>query len=317
MPWYSRTIRWLRVRWLESALSLLMLGIIGWMAVVGYGFKPAPIPTPAPTATPLVAQFSGEVAYAHVLTQTGFGARPTGSDASLRTAEFIGSSLRAEMWEVRTEEFTYRGVAGRNVIAVKGEGPVVILGAHYDTRRRADRDQAPESRTEPVMGANDGASGVAVLLELGRVLDVAATGKQVWLVFFDAEDNGGLDGWEFIAGSQFMAGHLEIVPEFVVIVDMIGDADQQIFKEQNSTTELQDRVWAVAEALGYDSYFIPEFKYSLLDDHTPFLQRGIPAIDIIDFDYPYWHTTQDTADKVAPASLERVGRVLQTLLEGN
>ena len=140
--------------------------------------------------------------------------------------------------------------------------------------------------------------------------------NEVWLTFFDAEDNGRLDGWDFIAGSTEMAGRLTVKPEMVVIADMVGDRDQQIYKEQNSTPQLVEKIWSIAARLGYDQNFLPAAKWSMLDDHTPFLQKGIAAVDLIDFDYPYWHTTQDTADKVAPESLERVGRVLQVLLEG-
>jgi Zn-dependent M28 family amino/carboxypeptidase len=112
-----------------------------------------------------------------------------------------------------------------------------------------------------------------------------------------------------------MAQNLTAQPKAVIIVDMVGDADQQIFKERNSTPALQDKLWAIAANLGYEKFFIPELKWAMTDDHTPFLQRGIPAVDIIDFDYFHWHTTQDTADKVAPIALERVGRVVKTFLE--
>ncbi len=116
-------------------------------------------------------------------------------------------------------------------------------------------------------------------------------------------------------GADYVAANLKRKPEAVVIVDMIGDADQNIYYEHNSDAELQEQLWAIAVSLGYTREFIPEYKWSMRDDHAPFLQRGIRAIDIIDFDYPYWHTTQDTADKVSADSLERVGRVLQTWLE--
>ncbi len=114
-----------------------------------------------------------------------------------------------------------------------------------------------------------------------------------------------------------MAENLKVTPEMVVVADMIGDADQQIYKERNSTPELLDRIWDIAAELGYQDYFLPDYKWSMLDDHTPFLERGLPAVDLIDFDYPYWHTTQDTADKVSAVALERVGRVLQVLVEDN
>ena len=297
---------WLRERWLEAILIVGLVGVFAWFGTVAYSFVPKPPPPP---------QFEGRTAYHHVLMQTQIGPRPTGTEAGAKAGDYIIEKLRDQGWQVEVQPFTYRGVQGRNIIGKAGSGPVIIVGAHYDTRRRADNDPLRTKRTEPVLGANDGASGVGVLLELARSLDRSKLNNEVWLAFFDAEDNGGLDGWEFIAGSQYMAQNLKTMPQAVIVVDMVGDADQQIYKERNSSPALQDRLWAIAAKLGYEKYFIPTYKHAMIDDHTPFLQKGILAADIIDFDYPYWHTTQDTADKVAPASLERVGRVLKTFLE--
>jgi Zn-dependent M28 family amino/carboxypeptidase len=150
---------------------------------------------------------------------------------------------------------------------------------------------------------------------MARVLEADKLKNEVWLAFFDAEDRGRLDGWPFSVGARQMAENLIVAPQAVVVVDMIGDADQNIYLEQNSTPALRRELWAVAGELGYQAYIIPELRHTIIDDHIPFLERGIPAIDIIDFDYPYWHTTADTADKVAPESLERVGRTLEVWLE--
>jgi Zn-dependent M28 family amino/carboxypeptidase len=171
----------------------------------------------------------------------------------------------------------------------------------------ADRDTPPDN-IMPVPGANDGASGVAVLLELARTLPPDTVPVQ--LVFFDAEDNGNLPNWEWILGSRAYVSLLTYQPRAVVIVDMVGDSDLNIYREQNSSPDLTGEVWAQAAELGYSEYFHDQEKYSILDDHTPFLESGITAIDIIDFDYPYWHTSEDTADKVSPASLEVVGKTL-------
>lgn len=301
----------LREHWLEAALSVGLLVMLIGIGVVAYELAPKP---PPPQMMPETAV--GEIAYQHVLDQVAFGPRPTGSEANRRTGDYIIEHLKTSGWMVEEQPFTYQGVTGRNIIARAGKGPVAIIGAHYDTRKRADQDPDLTLQAEPVIGANDGASGVAVLLELARALDKDALQNEVWLVFFDAEDNGRLDGWEFIVGSRFMAQTLNAKPEMVVIADMIGDADQQIFKERNSTPELLDRIWSIAADLGYSDNFIPEYRWAMLDDHTPFLERGIAAADLIDFDYPHWHTTHDTADKVSPDSLERVGRVLEVLLEG-
>ena len=286
-----------------------------------------PVTTPAPVATPthqatltpvatltqVVLKFSGQAALAHVEAQMKLGARPTGSEAGRKTGDYILAQLRQSGWTTEEQRFDYKGTGIRNIIGRKGSGPALIIGAHYDTRRRADRDKTRPG--DPVPGANDGASGVAVLLELARVLDAKKLGNQVWLAFFDAEDNGGLDGWEWIVGSRYMAQNLTVKPTVVVVVDMIGDADQQIYFDQNSNSDWSQRIWSAAAELGYGQYFIPKAKYAMFDDHTAFAQQGIPAVDIIDFDYPYWHTTADTADKLSPESLERVGRTLQLVLE--
>jgi glutaminyl-peptide cyclotransferase len=268
---------------------------------------------------PLV--FDGEMAYEHVVAQCDLGFRPTGSEAGWANGDYIISYLEEQGWAVETEEFTYCDTPVRNVIGLMpdlgdadekaGEKPVVILGAHYDTRRSADQ----QNPSIPVMGANDGASGVAVLLELARTLDQDRLRYQIWLAFFDAEDNGNLDGWDWCVGSSYMAEHLEIVPEAVVVVDMIGDADQQLYLERNSDRALQVQLWEIAATLGYTDAFFSEYRHAMYDDHIPFVERGIVAVDIIDFDYPYWHTNQDTPDKVSPESLERVGRVLEVWLE--
>ena len=268
----------------------------------------SPIPTPIDPIP-----FEGAKAFEWVMDQMHFGPRPTGSREGRATGDYIVRRLKEFGWEVTEQNFEYLGTPVRNITGTRGEGPTIILGAHYDTRRRADRD--PVDPTQPVPGANDGASGVAVLIELARVLNVEATGHRIQLAFFDAEDNGGLDGWDWIVGSTYMAANLEENPEMMVLVDMIGDADQQIYWENTSDAGLRERIWRVAAELGYDAYFVPETRHTITDDHTPFLRLGIPAIDIIDFDYPYWHTAADTIDKVSADSLERVGRTLQVWLE--
>lgn len=276
----------------------------------------SPLPTPT-QANPEPLIFNGELAYNYVLAQVAIGPRPTGSEAGWATGDFIIDELTQLGWQAEAQEFFFKGVRGRNIIGRKegGSGPVIILGAHYDTRPAADQDPVPTLREEWIDGANDGASGVAVLLELARVLEQDTLKNEVWLAFFDAEDRGRLEGWPFSVGARHMAENLTVNPQSVVVVDMVGDADQQLYFERNSTRELAEEIWAVAAKLGYGAYFIPEPRHTIIDDHIPFLERLIPAVDIIDFDYPYWHTVEDTADKVSPQSLERVGRTLQVWLE--
>lgn len=268
-------------------------------------------PTPTLTPTPVPLVFDGEAAYEHVIAQCDFGFRPPGSEALRAAGDYIIAELERLGWAVETQEFTYRDTPVRNIIGQLGTGPVVIVGAHYDTRRSADA----EDPSKPVMGANDGASGVAVLLELARTLDQDKLRNEVWLAFFDAEDNGGLDGWEWCVGSGYMAENLIIMPGAVIVVDMVGDVEQELYLEHNSDPALQMQLWDVAASLDYTDTFVAEYKHTIFDDHVPFARRDIPAADIIDFDYAYWHTTRDTPDKVSPTSLERVGRVVETWLE--
>ncbi len=258
--------------------------------------------------------FDGQRAYQHVVAQCELGPRPTGSAAGWATGDYIITELEKLGWSVTSQEFTYKEVKGRNIAGRRGRGPIVILGAHYDTRPYADQD--PIDKNQPVLGANDGASGVAVLLELAYCLDENQVQNEVWLAFFDAEDRGRLDGWPFSVGAEFFVNELDETPEYVVVVDMVGDADQNIFFEHNSDPTLQRQIWAIAAQLGYQEYFVPAYKWTIIDDHIPFVRKGLRAVDIIDFDYPHWHTTQDTPDKVSPESLHRVGRVLEELLEG-
>lgn len=266
-----------------------------------------------------VARFDGGRAYSHVEKLCKLGPRPVGSQANRAASEYIVRVLEQNGWETQVQSFAYRGETLHNVIAKRGQGPLIILGTHYDTRPLADRD--PHDRSRPVMGANDGGSGTAVLLELSRVLDPAATERaEIWLVFFDGEDRGDIEGWDWCVGSRHLAATLyeENVrrPEYVLIVDMVGDQDQRIYYEWSSTLWLQEKLWAIADGLEYSEHFVAEHRYTILDDHSPFLERGIPAAVVIDFDYPYWHTCYDTIDKISVDSLQRVGNVVEKLLEG-
>lgn len=261
-----------------------------------------------------VPTFSGERALQDVYYQTALGPRVPGSEAHESIIEWITNKSSEAGWVVDIQETTINNIQIKNVVAKKQDGaPEIIIGAHYDSRLYADKDPDPSKWIEPVPGANDGASGVAVLLELARTLPTDLDAN-VWLVFFDAEDNGNIPNWDWIQGSQAFVRDLRERPEAVVIIDMIGDKDLNIHFESNSDIGLSNEIWATAESLGYQSIFIPTPKYRILDDHIPFVQAGIPAVDIIDFDYAYWHTTQDTPDKVSAESLQVIGDVLTTWL---
>jgi Zn-dependent M28 family amino/carboxypeptidase len=255
-----------------------------------------------------VTHFNGERAYKDVLVQVNFGPRIPGSTAHTQTIVYIQQELERAGWRMYIQDTLWQGFSVQNIIASRsGTAVPIIVGAHYDSRLLADQDQGPDGKY-PVPGADDGASGVAVLLELARTLP--AGGVPVQLVFFDAEDNGGLESRQWIMGSRAFVAALKEKPRAAIIVDMVGDSDLNIYIERNSNLNLTSAIWRQAAVLGYGKDFIAQPKYDMIDDHTPFLEDGIPAVDIIDFDYPYWHTAADTADKVSAKSLQAVGETL-------
>jgi len=259
-------------------------------------------------------EFDSQRALEDVRYQLDRGARTPGSEAHKEVANWLMIELKNAGWNVETQETVVSGMPITNIIAKRGTGtPWIILASHYDSRIYADRDPNPESRQLAVPGANDGASSTAVLLEIGRVLP-ARINKEVWLVFFDAEDDANISGLGGELGSGYFVSHLQGKPDSVVLLDMVGDKDLNIHMEKNSNPELNQEIWGAASELGY-TQFIPDYKHAIIDDHTPFLQAGIRAADIIDFDYPYWHTTQDTLDKVSADSLKAVGETILHWLE--
>lgn len=288
------------IRLYLASIGFLLIGTLGWYA---YSFLSQLRPDPA--------VFDAQRAYADVQTQVAFGPRVPGSRGHAQVQEWMRTELEAAGWQVEIQTSQALGHPIENIVARRSdEAPQIILGAHYDTRMYADRDADVGNQTKPVPGANDGASGVAVLLELARSLPKNTV--PVWLVFFDAEDNGNIKGWDWILGSREFVRNNPVAPRAVVIVDMIGDSDLNIQRERNSNSGIMNEIWDVAKELGHDDRFLPGYKWSMTDDHTPFLEAGIPAVDIIDFDYPYWHTMQDTPDKVSAESLQAVGETLHT-----
>ena len=286
----------------KKTISIVLL-VIGILIVLGFLIYKS-------TNKPSSSIFNAQRAYQDVLVQTGFGPRLPNTEAHEKTVDYIQEQLTAAGWQVELQNSENLGHPMTNIIARRGTGAQwVILGAHYDSRLLADHDPDPMLQSQPVPGANDGASGVAVLLELARILP-RQLNQEVWLVFFDLEDQGRIEGYDWILGSQFFVDQLNEKPDAVIVIDMIGDEDLQIYKEKSSTQTLVNEIWQVAKDLSYEEIFSDEEKYSILDDHTPFLNAGIQAIDIIDFDYPYWHTTADTADKVSAESLEIIGNLL-------
>ena len=245
----------------------------------------------------------------HIKSQINFGPRIPGSQGSLQTAKYIKNQLIEYGWDVVFQEFQFDGVLIRNIIAKNNDSrPKTIFGAHYDTRRYSDQEEVDSMKRIPVPGANDGASGTALLIELGRILSNSE--ESFWLVFFDAEDQGYIEDWDWSVGADYFAQHLEQSPDQVIVVDMIGDKDLNIFLEKNSDKDLCKAIWDSSQQLNYQDYFILQEMYAMIDDHLPFLDRGISACLLIDFDYTYWHTNEDTVDKVSGKNISIVGEVL-------
>jgi glutaminyl-peptide cyclotransferase len=276
-------------------------------------------------AAPLVAApaFDAQRAYRDLVRQCDFGPRVPNTAAHDQCAEWLVARLQPLADSVTRQQFT-AAVDGKalrltNIIATlnpRGEEHV-LLAAHWDTRPIADHDLDPARLTQPIPGANDGASGVAVLLEIARVLKAHAPRQQVTIVLFDGEDYGRTARGMFL-GSRYFAEHFEgAVPDWGVLLDMVGDRDLRLPVEatsQQRAPQVVDRVWEAAARAGAPA-FVRKVGPAILDDHIPLLDRGIPCIDVIDIDYPAWHTTSDRPDQCSAASLDQVGRTLLEALK--
>ncbi|MEE8252214.1 MAG: M28 family peptidase, partial [Gemmatimonadales bacterium] len=214
----------------------------------------------------------------------------------------------------------------RNLIArFRPEDPNRILFlAHWDTRPLADASLNIGQQMLPVPGANDGASGVAILLGIADALRANPPTVGVDLLFVDGEDYGDFSeeagaGADVLIGSRHFAANLppDYEPLFGVLFDLVGDSDLQIYQEGysiNGAPEVVARVWRAAADAGYRRIFVSSVRHTILDDHVPLLEAGLRVVNVIDFDYPFWHTTEDTVDKVSWESLQIVGDVAMLLI---
>jgi len=261
-----------------------------------------------------------------------FGPRIPGTVGHERAGDWILQRLRATADTVVVQEIafktrTHQILRLRNFFARFRPAATerVLFLAHWDTRPHADQSQNLGQQRLPVPGANDGASGVAVLLGVADALKAKPPALGVDLLFTDGEDYGtSWSAWEadtsdVLIGSRYFAAHQPpgYQPLFAVLFDMVADKDQQFYYEGNAQAfapEVVDRVWRTAADLGYGRTFLPGVKPTLTDDHVALQKAGIHAIDLVDFDYPYWHTTEDTVDKVSAASLQVVGDVALALV---
>jgi len=261
------------------------------------------------------SEFNSNNALHTINKQIELGPRIPGSESSKDFSKIVHRELANTKWKIENQEFNYRGTNLTNIIIKNPSDHIsFIIGTHYDTRRFSDREKSVEKRSIPVPGANDGASGTAILIELAKSLEPDQY-PGLGFVLFDAEDQGEINGWDWSVGSAFFVDNLKNIPEQVIIIDMVGDKDLQIYMEQNSDPWINHSLWKIADELGYSDTFINEYGYSMMDDHSPFLLSQIPAALLIDFDYPYWHTNEDTVDKVSANSLETVAKVLRKWLD--
>jgi Zn-dependent M28 family amino/carboxypeptidase len=293
-----------------------------------FALRPRPAEGPVNAAAPAgtTLRFDGDRAYADLSKQVEFGPRVPSTAGHKKCRQFLVDTLTPLADKVERQDFSdyIRGskLEMSNVIARwNGSGGAdasgVLLAAHWDTRPTADYEQDPDNRKKPIPGANDGASGAAVLLELARMFKSAPPPVPVMVVFFDGEDYGpGID--LMFLGSKYFASHLpQRTPKRGVLIDMIGDRDLVIPREghsQDVAPDVVDEIYSIAQRRGYEKQFPQRDGGPIEDDHIPLHRKGLKVIDLIDFDYgpghSWWHTLADTPDKCSPASLKAVGEVL-------
>tara|TARA_B110000438_G_scaffold126848_1_gene123336 strand:- start:474 stop:1445 length:972 start_codon:yes stop_codon:yes gene_type:complete len=267
--------------------------------------------------------------WSYLKTLSNFGPRYLGTkgyDKTLKLIRQVGDEFadevlehpftfkrhNSEQIEMMNIEFIFHGNAG---------GRPILLGAHYDTRPFADKEIDLKLRVQPIIGANDGGSGTAVLLGLARYLKEHPVNHPVRLIFFDGEDFGKNGTGEMFIGSRYHANYLKKKlpkewPLAVIVIDMVGDKDLEIFKETHSIAsgpKILDRIYKMAIRKNI-LQFNEKSKYTIQDDHLPFIRLGIPSVLLIDFDYLYWHKVSDTLDKCSPESLSAVFSVLAGVL---
>jgi glutaminyl-peptide cyclotransferase len=281
----------------------------------------------------IVPAFSGESAFKYLEEQCALGPRTPGSEGNLKLREMIVSLAEEQGLSVGLQCLEIEDPLGSgpleicNIIVSAGPsgGKRLWVGAHFDTRPVCDRDPDPAKRKLPLVGANDGASGTAILMHLIEILGKYTPQQGVDLIFFDGEDSGTSgDPTSYCKGSQHLANTWKNFgvplatgePVGLILLDMVGEKNANIPREGYSNRYAPafcDRIFSRAESLGLD-VFQNYPGASVYDDHVPFLQKGIPAVDLIDFDFPQWHTAADTPAICSAESLEQVGTLVTDLI---
>ncbi len=275
-----------------------------------------------------VPRFSGVKAFQYLEKQCEFGPRNPGSTGHKEFANYLENFLKERFDNILIQEFEYIEPVteslrkGKNFIVQFNQDAKyrLLIGAHWDTRAISDQDKNIEHKTLPVLGANDGGSGTAILMTLYDMFTANEPPIGIDLVFFDAEDVGrSFEGNTFAIGSEFFSKNLPIKkPDFAIIVDMVGDKQLNLPIERfsyNIAPKKVKEIWDMAEDLSLNA-FEKRIVEEIYDDHVPLWENAqIPAIDIIDFKYPnlfynHWHTQQDIPENCSPKSLEQVGTLL-------
>jgi Zn-dependent M28 family amino/carboxypeptidase len=308
-----------KTRRLRTTLGLSILAAGAFAAWLAY------TPLSGPSFSLAKDASLGKTALDEVTALVAFGPRPVGSPAHLKTERAIIDKLQSAGVAVDEDRFTAQtpdGTAAMNNIIgrIPGRGGpqarTIVLATHYDTKIE---------NKFPFVGANDGGSGTGLLLALAPLLAKRGFNHNVWLVFLDGEE--AFHEWtaaDSLYGSRHLAAQWKTGGQAsqigaLILLDMIGDRDLGILQDSNSTPWLRDLVWKTAARLGYSKYFLSTGT-AMEDDHVPILAAGIPSLDLIDFDYgpsmAYWHTAQDTLDKLSAQSLAIVGEVtLESIAE--
>jgi glutaminyl-peptide cyclotransferase len=266
--------------------------------------------------------FNQDRAFSLLQDVCNLGPRNHGSDTKFKAEKWIQEKLREAGAEVSIHQFTYAGKYSSsaesftNIVGriLPKEQRRVLVGTHYDTRSWADRDPRPEVRGTPIIGANDGGSGVAVMLEMAMEWKANPPPVGVDLIFFDGEEFGREgDFHDYLVGSKaFVRDHPDYRPEWGVVLDMVGDAALHLPMEKSSAAracKALRKIWSAAERVGATA-FKKEFTRNIYDDHSAFVSKGIPVTVVIDYEYPAYHTMQDLPDQCSADSLGQVGRTV-------
>ena len=315
-----------------SKMGRLALGI-GIGAILAAGCQAHTVPTSAAHATVNSAfaeagfksNFDGNYAWDSLKQQCAMGPRMPTTAAHERCLQYIDAQIGPYVDKLDHQRFTFddpdRHVVLHltNIIGVINPTAAhkVMLLTHWDTRPTADQEIGDADRAKPILGADDGASGTAVLIELARALHAQRPSVGVILLFVDGEDWGPGDDKMYLGARHFADNPGPYRPDYALLLDMIGDDNLDVYREKTSEElhpDINDKVWHAAADLGYSAQFPDRVKYQIGDDHDPMNAAGIPTVDLIDFDYAYWHTLGDTPEHCSEKSLQVVGDVMEKVL---